>query len=320
MNNNIPRFTSPSYGSSSTTRIDANASVFFANMLTMYDPKIFETIKTPLTAFDIFKVKPIAPHDKIYTYNMYEGFGKSKYASAKNGKNNDMPYVSVNGQQFSSKIDDVYCAVAFSRADMAASQATQFDVITALQRQAWRSNYEAMNRTCFFGNKEVGLGGLLNNPFVKGANAESPVANNWSLSTTTAQMIYDDLLNSYNTILDSTRGNLMPNIALCSPATYNILSKKIFNTFNGLTLKEQFEGDNSITLKSCPELRQVFTGGKDGFVLLNNDSDYIEHIVSELFTILPPEAKGLEFESLCVSRHGGLVIRQPMSICIRRMV
>lgn len=316
----IIKFTSPNYGKEVSSRLDANASVFFANMLTMYDPKIFETIKTPLTAFDIFKVKQVAEHLKIYTYNMYEGFGKSKYASTKTGKNNDMPYVSVNGQQYSSKIDDVYCALAFSRADLAASQATQFDVVTALQRQAWRSNYEAMNRTCFFGNKEVGLGGLLNNPFVKGANAEAAVTNDWSLSTTSAQLIYDDLLKAYNTILDSTRGNLMPNIMLCSPGVYNILSKKIFNTYNGLTIKEQFEGDNTITLKSCPELRLVFTGNKDGFVLLNNDSDYIEHIVSELFTILPPEQKGLEYESLCVSRHGGLVIRQPLSICIRRMV
>ena len=320
MKNTIPRFTSPSYGSVTTSRVDANASVFFANMLTNYDPKIFESVKTPLSAFDIFPIKQIPAYDKLYIYSMYEGFGKSKYASVKTGKNNDMPYVSVNGQQFSSKIDDVYCAIAFSRADLATSQATQFDVVTALQRQAWRSNYEAMNKTCFFGNKEVGLGGLLNNPFVKGANAEAAVSKDWSADNTTPQQIYDDLLKSYNTVLDSTLGNLLPNMMLCSPGVYNIISKKIFNNYNGITIKEQFEGDNSIKLKSCPELRQVFTGNKDGFVLLNNDSDYIEHVMSELFTVLPPEAKGLEFESLCVSRHGGLVIRQPLSICVRRMV
>lgn len=323
----IKTFRSPLYGSyANNVRVDAANSVFFTNQLTNYDPKIFESIKTPLTAFDIFPIKAVDPAMSVYSYAMYEGFGKSKYASTGNGKNNDQPYVGVNGQEFVSKIDDVYCAIAFSRADLAASRVTQVDYVQMLQRQAWRSNYEAMNKTCYFGNKEAALAGLLNNPFVRTlGSADIAVATNWASSTTTGATIYDEFMSAYNAVLSQTQDNIAPNMALCSPVVYNILSKKNFsNSFNAPSVKDQIEGDNNIVLKSCPELRSVFssdgtTKDKEGFILLNNDSDFIEHIVAEPFTILPPEARGLSFESLCVSRHGGLVIRQPLSIVIRRM-
>jgi hypothetical protein len=304
--------------------VDAANSVFFTNQLTNYDPKIFESIKTPLTAFEIFPIKAIDPAMTNYSYSMYDGFGKSKYGSTANGKNNDQPYVGVNGEQFVSKIDDVYCAIAFSRADLAASRVTQIDYVQMLQRQAWRSNYEAMNKTCFFGNKEAGLAGLLNNPFVRTSGGDTAVVNTWANSTTTGIMIYDDFMSAYNTVLSQTQDNIAPNMALCSPTVYNLLSKKTFSsTFNAPSIKDEIEGNNNIIFKSCPELRSAFSdllgNNKDGFILLNNDSDFIEHVVAEAFTILPPEARGLSFESLCVSRHGGLVIRQPLSIVIRRM-
>ena len=299
-------------------RIDANELMFFANELTQYDPIPYETLKSKLTAFEVFYEKKVPEYSSVYTYQMFDGFGKSKYAAKQNGKTKDTPFVGAGGKQYSLTLQDAICALAFSDADLLASTAIRRDVVFSLRRQAMRSNYELMNNTCFYGDKELGLGGLLNNKFVA-----NPVAvasgKDWTKTannTATAEIMYSDLLAGYNKILTDTKNLITPNILLIAPALYNAINSKIFNTYNGVTVRQQIETAQTVKVVVTPELSGAFTGGKDGFVFMNNDPDFIEHVVAVLFNTKAPQAQGLEYISYCYSRHGGLVIRQPKGISI----
>jgi hypothetical protein len=294
--------------------------MFFSNRLIAYDPKVYENLMSTLSALDVFVTKKIPFAMTHYEYTMYSGSGKAHYGNGRSGKESTSPHVNITAESSMLKLEELSSALMFSRVDLAASEYTQSDLVFNLKRQAFRCNMEAINNTCFFGNKEVGLSGLLDNKFITGINAEAPVTNDWTLSTTSSTSIHDDLTKALGVIVESTNSLMPPNMMLCSPAVYHILDKRIFNTYMGATIRNQFEAANNLTVKMCPELKGAFTGGKNGFVLLNNLPDNIEHIVSEEFTVLPLEAIGSYFQTICTSTHGGLVIRQPASICIRTML
>lgn len=319
---NMPVFRSNNNFLGSNRRVDANELMFFTNELTAFDPKQYDILRSPLTAFSVFHEKEIDKYQTIYTYAMFEGFGKSKYAAVKNGQNNDVPFVGAGGKQYSSVIADVACALAFSDGDILASSALRRDIVGSLRRQAMRSNFELMNTTCFFGYKELGLAGLFNNPYVA---APTKTAVDWFSSTVAATDVYKDLTTTYNSILTISNNLIYPNIMLISPGMYNIINTLIFNTYNGITVKTQFETAQNIKIVVAPELTKAFNttptavisgGTKDGFVIMNNDRDFIEHVMAEPFEAKPLQAVGLEYISYCVSRHGGLVVRQPSAIAI----
>lgn len=300
----------------SSRRVDANELMFFTNELTTYDPKQFEVIKAPLTGFKVFQTKEVERYSTVYSYSMFEGFGKSKYSASATGKNKDTPFVGVGGKQQQSPLEDIICAMAFSDADILASDATRRDIIGTLKRQALRSNFELMNATMFYGYKELGLPSLYLNPFFTPPNPSSSTIDLKDPATTPLQML-KVLTDMYIAIVTATNNVIVPDTMLIAPALYNIINVTIFNTFNGTTVKQQFEEAQQVQIIVCPELSASSLahgiGGtqKDSIILFANDQDYIQHIVANLFSVRPPQQVGLDHIVYCESKHGGLIIRQP---------
>lgn len=313
MNPNIPIFRSTSSNAGARTRMDSNDLFFFTNELTHYDPKEFPNLKNDLTAFEVFNIKSVDPAMSVYTYSMNEGTGAARYAAAQQGKNNDFPYVGAKANQFSSPMFEVISALAFSQADLLASQSTRRDIVATLKRQAMRSNFELMNKTCFQGNINPDIPGLLNNPHIDKGVVKS---GNAPWSGKKSEDILKDLTESYNAVLKATSNLIRPNTMLIASSPYNEIDSRIFNSFNGTTIAKQFTTQTGVKIIHAPELNESFSG-KDGFVLFKNDPDIIQHVVATLFETTPPQAHALEHRVFCYSKHGGIIIRQPKSIVIR---
>ena len=312
---NIPIFRSNNYSSGSTSnrRVDANEMMFFTNELTNYDPKDYEVLKAPLTAFNIFHERPIPKHATIYQYNVFESMGKAKYAAVKSGKADDAPFINAGGTQFASPVADLLCAIAFSDGDILAGQAVQRDIMGMLLTQAMRANMELMNTTCFKGNKELGLQGILSNQNIVKITAASDLA----LAATGGDALLKELSKIYSSTIDASKGLILPDTMLVSPAIFTNLNLTIGNSFSGVNVKSIFESMMNVKVISAPELAKgAYENTKQMAILFKNSPEFIEHVVAELFAVKPPQPQGLEYISYCYSRHGGIVIRQPKAICL----
>lgn len=300
-------------------RVDANELMFFQNELTSYDPQEFKVLKNQLTLFKVLKPHMVEKYQTIYNYKMFDATGKSKIIAANNGLVDDIPFVGVGGKEFQSPIVDIACKIYFSDADILASTAVRRNVIGMLADQAMRSNFEMMNSLGFYGDKVSGVPGIYQNAFI----TKAAMAQDWKNPATTAAQMYQNLVTIYNAIKTATNNVISPDTCLIAPALYNIIDTTIFNTFNGTTVKQQFEGAQGVAVISTPELAgTALTAGtgtanlKDSLFMFKNIESFISPIVSNWFEMKPPQAVDLRYETICPSRFGGVIIRQPMGCYI----
>jgi|GEM_PF-2289604 len=306
-------------GNSSSRRVDANELMFFANELTSYDPTEYMNLRNELTLFKVLKTHFVEKYQTIYNYKMFDPTGKSKIIAANNGLVDDIPFVGAGGKEFQSPIVDIACKIYFSDADILASAAVKRNIIGMLADQAMRSNFELMNSLGFYGDRLSGVPGIYQNAFI----TKAAMAQDWKNAATTAVQMYQNLITIYNAIKTATNNVISPDTCLIAPALYNIIDATIFNTFNGTTVRQQFEGAQNVKVISAPELAGTAliagTGTlnlRDSLFMFKNIESYISPIVSNWFEMKMPQAIDLRYETICPSRFGGVIIRQPMGCYI----
>ena len=304
------------YGGMSSRRADAGEQAYFANELTAYDPKIYEIFKSPLTSFKVFPQKSIEEHNGTYVYGTSEGFGKAAYTAARTGKSKDTRMVGVGGNQYALILQELTCFASFSHSDILAGQAVRRNIIDTLLRQCQRANMELMNETCFLGNKEHGLYGVLNNPnTVK--QTVVVAGDTVDLATGSGEKLLNTLCNLVKNLADESSALIEPDTLLVSPLIYTNIKNSFFGTQSGLKVLSLFEDSTGVKVIKAPELsKKYYSNTREMAVLFNNNSDYLENIVADYFTPFTPQPDGLEFNSYCRSSHGGVVIRQPKTVSI----
>lgn len=300
-------------GEGASLRLDSDSIIFFENELTAYDGKDFETIKASLSSFNLFNQKDIG--DKVattYKYNMIEGTGRSKYAAVKGGLVKDAPFMSVAGNQHSMDFADIYCGIQFSKADIMAGAKTGRDVIAFQRRQALRSNMELMNSSCFNGDKTVGVPGVFSNPAIRKADAATDLATEAS-----GENLLKELKKLVTEALDATKGLIAPNVLAVSPKIYANLVYSPWAAANGTaSVAAVFSQMMGVRVVSAPEFAKgsIVSTDKEIALLYNDNPDYIEHVVSNMFEIDELQRHGIGYMSYCMSRHAGICIRQPKSV------
>jgi hypothetical protein len=300
-------------GEGASLRLDSDSIIFFENELTAYDGKDFETIKASLSSFNLFNQKDIG--DKvatIYKYNMIEGTGRSKYAAVKGGLVKDAPMMSVAGNQYAMDFADVYCGIQFSKADIMAGAKTGRDIIAFQRRQALRSNMELMNATCFNGDKAVGVPGVFSNKNIREVTATTDLA-----TASSGEDLLKELKKIVTEALDATKGLIAPNVLAVSPAIYANLVYSPWAAANGTaSVAQVFSQMMGVRVVSVPEFAKgnIAPIDREIALLFNDNPDFIEHIVSNMFEIDELQRHGIGYMSYCVSRHAGICIRQPKSV------
>ena len=271
-----------------------------------------------LSSFSLFNQKDVG--DKVatvYKYNMIEGTGKSKYAAVKGGLVKDAPIMSVAGNQYSMDFADIYCGIQFSKADILAGTKVGRDVISFQRRQALRSNMELMNAACFAGEKTIGIPGVFSNSKINSKTlvASATVAD---LATETdGQKLLSTLKSLVTDALKITSGLIAPNTFAVSPVIYANLVYSPWAAANGTgSVAQVFSQMMGVKVVSVSEFAAGGVAGfiKEGALLFNDNPDYIEHIVSNMFEVDELQRSGIGYMSYCMSRHAGICIRQPKSV------
>jgi hypothetical protein len=296
-------------------RVDHNDVLFFANELTHYDPREFDTIKNGLSFLDIFYCNSsIDAGQEVYAWEIFDGSGQSK-AIAKNAK--DIPIVGATGKQFTSKFMNIGIAIEYTAQDLLASAIAKKDITTRLRKQAMRSNFEMMNNICFTGNSELAINGLFSDQNITNKKEVAKAKGQTTWKDKTNDEVFKDLINGYNDCLDATNSNIPPDTLLVSSSAYNEMATRIFNNFNGTTILKQIESMTNVKVRRTPELNKAFTGDTDGFVYFQNNDSYVEQLVPTFFEVTEPHRHYNTYNVGCFSRYGGLVIRQPKMFVMR---
>jgi hypothetical protein len=298
-----------------TTRIDDNDVLFFANELNHYDPREFETIKSGLSFLDTFHCNTsIDRGQETYSFNVYEGAGEAKEIT-KNSK--DIPFVTANGKQFTTKFVNIGSAIEYTTQDLLASNVAKKDILSKLRSQAMRANFELINKRCFFGNSQLGINGLFSDENITNKEKVAEVGGETTWDNKTAEEILKDIVDTHINCMEATNNLIRPDTLLISSMGYNQIATKIFNNFHGTTILKQVETMLRVKVKITPELNKAVDGESGCFVFFKNNSHYVEQLIPSFFHTEKPIRHMNGFEVGCFSRYGGLVIRQPKMFAIR---
>jgi hypothetical protein len=302
-------------GLSGNYRVDNNDILFFANELTHYDPREFEVIKNGLSFLDIFQCNSsIDPGQESYSWEIYDAYGQSK-AITKNAK--DIPFVGATGKQFTSKFINIGIAIEYTAQDLLASAVAKKEITARLRKQAMRSNFELMNKICFYGHADLDINGLFSDKNLTNKKAVVAVKGKTAWKEKTNEEVFKDLIDSYNDCMEATNNNIPPNTLLISSPAYNEIATRIFNSFNGTTILRQIESMTNVKVIRTPELNKAFSGDTDGFIYFQNNDSYVEQLIPTFFETTEPHRHYNTYNIGCFSRYGGLVIRQPKMFAIR---
>lgn len=299
----------------STHRVDDNDVLFFAEELTHYDPKEFETIKSGLSFLDIFHCNTsIDRGQETYSYNVYAGYGEAKEIT-KNSK--DIPFVGANGKQFTTKFVNIGSAIEYTIQDLLASNVAKKDILSKLRSQAMRANFELMNKRCFFGNPTLGINGLFSDANITNKKEVAKVKGKTIWDEKTNEEILKDIVDAHSDCMEATNDLITPDTLLVSSLAYKQMATRIFNSFHGTTILKQVETMLRVTVKCTPELNKAVDEQTGCFVFFKNNSNYVEQLIPSFFHTEEPIRRMNGFEVGCFSRYGGLVIRQPRMFAIR---
>jgi hypothetical protein len=297
-------------------RLDNNDRFFFKEELERIDPNEYKSLNNELSFLSTFYTDTSTnPGVESNTYRMYEDFGQSDF-SAKNAS--DTPLVNVTGKKFSSFFANIDVALEYTDQDILASRVADNNIIARLRNTALRSNYEFMNKLCFYGNKVHEIEGLLPNKHITNKKPVVTVRStktNWSSKT--PEEIVADIMNGYNDSLEATNNNILPDTLLMSLGSLNIIRSRIFNSFDGATIFRQIENMTNCKIKGLHELNKAFPSDSNGFIFFKNKREFIEQLMPIPFSSTEPQQIGWTHKVYCRSRYGGLVIRQPSMFVMR---
>jgi hypothetical protein len=295
------------------TRFDAGETPWLTRQLLAMKAKVYEYVYADLKLRSVVSTNPEKdPWAVKVAYQEIDAYGSAKIIGP-NAK--IIPRVDVHGTETQSPIVTVAAAYGFELHEMKAAARQNGPKLSAQKpKAARRAVDETVNTILATGDTDSGLKGLFNHSSVT-ATAGSL---DWSAST--ARQIFDAVMTHKNTVLTNTKGKFPVTkigLPLSEYAAIEVLpwgsvigSDPVYTTLTVLQhLKANLPGVEffwDLALESISASKRM--------ILFNDDSDVVEAEIPLDFEVLPPQVQGLDTVYHCVSRCGGIVVRQPKAM------
>lgn len=309
-----------SQSGSSTVRLDANESVFFARQLEFIRAKIYDTKRPPMSALQVFPIDTSVPEwAETITYRMFDATGIAKIIAS---YADDLPMVNVSGQEFSSKVKSLGDAYAWSAHEIRSAQATGYPLKSNLATMAKRGHDIAVNQIAWFGDANANLPGFLSNTNIPVYTIPGDGTGSSKLwSTKTADQIIRDLTELVNTVYTQSKGVHRANELWISQRRYTYINSTIRGTTANPsvdTILSAFQKNNpGVTVRPILELEAVASySNLDVAVAIENSVENLQLVLPMPFREYPPEAQNLAWKVACESRVGGVIVEYPFAMAI----
>lgn len=291
---------------------DANESGAFLRELENISARVTETVFDKFRGAEFVPIDTsIDPADKIHTWSRFTAVGIAKvianYAT-------DLPNIEEYGEQTSSPIVSLGASYRYSKEDIRASR----KLGRPLEMRKAKICREAIERLIddmiAFGKAANNIQGFLNATGVPllaaGYNGD------WDDPGTTGAMILADLQMMEMLVWTQSRQNHMPNAMLFGTNSFAALNKP-YSEFIGDSVKTVFLRGAMFVKTIDPWIKLDLAdaqGNGERAVVYEKSDENMYQINPIVFEASPPQADNLSFKVPCEARHGGVVVRRPLSM------
>lgn len=298
--------------------MDANEGLIFARQLEYIESTVYQQKYPALKARELFDIDYTVPSGaSTYSYYMYDKVGAfeliSNYAD-------DFSQVHVKGKKENANIEGFGAQVTYSIQDVRAASMAGVP-LDAMQMMAARDAYEQrLDQVALTGDTAANIYGLLNHPNVPQAAVPNGAGGTPEWSTKTPDEILADLNAMTSETIDETNGVEMPDTIVLPHAQYGLISTTARSSTSDTTILEYFLRNSTTVRRVIPwyKLKGAGAGGTDLMFSYRKDPVALQLVIPQEFEQLPPQPKNMAFVTLLHARLGGLRIRYPLSVRIKR--
>lgn len=293
-------------------RLDANESGAFLRELENVSARITETVFDKFRGAEFVPIDTsIDPADLFHTWSRFTAVGIAKvignYAK-------DLPNIEEYGEQTSSPIVSLGASYRYTKQDIRASRKLGRPIEMRKAKICREAIERLIDDMIAFGKAANNIQGFLNATGVPllaaGYNGD------WDDPGTTGQMILADLQMMEALVWTQSRQQHEPNAMLFGTNSYMALNKP-YSEFIGDSVKSVFLR-GALFIKTIDpwvklDLADAQGNGERAVVYEKSDENMYQ-INPIVFEASPPQADNLDFKVPCEARHGGVVVRRPLSM------
>lgn len=300
-------------------RLDAAESVFFKRQLEAVDRTLYETLFPENKARTLIPTQGGIPDwARVYTWRMFEQFGKAKIAA---NMADDIPRADRTGSEDSKIIKPVTSSYGWDIFEVKAAAATNTP-LDALKAVAARFAIETeIDEILAIGNTQNNLTGLLNLSSTTSFTVSTKAATGLTAwSGASADEIAKDLFGIVSAIMVAMKGAggpMFSRFTIVLPISqYALIAQKRMGDGSDSTVL-RFVLANSPWIEAIEPWHHCTgagSGATDRMVCYPKNPLVLAGLVPMEFTTLPPEQRNLEFVVNALATVGGVVCRYPVAV------
>ncbi len=292
-------------------RMDANETALFAKQLEEYDVQIYDVEYPEFKGTKLVPVKATHEGADYYAYRSRDQVG---VATLITNYSTDLPTVNMFGKEEKLPIKSFGAAYIYSVQDLRAAQMAGWQMETDFGEVAKKVIAAKIDDTIWFGNSQVGITGLANNPEVL---LVTPVNGSWGTQADPTKTL-DDLLQLEQDAYNASSGVEMPDTILIPQVRYAYLaSHPLSKTNPDVTILDYFLKKSQFVKSVEADWRLNLAnvaGTGPRAICYKRDRSKLEAIVPFEFKQMAPQLQNLAFKIPCEGRCGGVAIKYPGSV------
>lgn len=305
---------------------DAAAQSFFVGQLTYLLAQVYETRYPNIVYNELIPVNTQGHRGlQNVAYRSFDGVTMAKFFGASGA---DLPRIATSATMTTVPVGYGGIESSWNLDEMYASQMLGEPLSNVQLRLAFRGYQEHAQNVALYGDKERGMGGLLNN---ENATLISSTVN-WA-TVSDNQMIIDELDKAVKTVWNATKGVFLPNMLLIPAEKFTLISsKRMMAGTDTSILKWYMENNFAKTMGQELEIRPLFQlnaaelvkagirGTNGRIVAYRREADCLEMYQPLPFETLPAQFTGVEVNVPSHYKTSGTDVKQPLSMCYMNLI
>jgi len=298
--------------------MDANEGVIFARQLEYVESRAYEVKYPTLKGRELFPVDYSVPTGaETYTYRMYDHQGAFNLIT---NYSDDFRRVNVTGIEVTGKVHSYGASVEYSVQDIRAAAMAGIPLQDHEVRAARRASEQKLDQIILNGEAGGNLFGIMTHPNVPNAAVPAGVSTGTGWAAKTPDEILADMNAIVTDMIALTKGVEAPTDLILPIAQYELINNTARSATSDTTILEFFLRNNSHIQRvhSWYKLTGAGTGGTDVMIAYRNDPEVIQAVIPQEFEMFAAQPKNMAFSIPCHARFGGVRIRYPLAVSIRR--
>jgi|GEM_PF-880585 len=306
---------------------DANETMFLERELTQLRAKMYEVAFLPTLARTFApKATDIAASASTYSYKVMKPVGRAKLITY---KSDDIPRVDVAAEEVLGKVTPIGAAYGWDINELREAARLGVQLSDSKARAAADFIERGIDEVLAFGSladengvlPDVGLNGLVNNPFVAalgvmGGGAWLTAAGAPPTTPLDPDIILADLARLAAEVGNYSDNQWAADTLLLPTRYFSYIQQTPFSALTGESILTIFRRNNPniTTIAPWHRLNKAGVGGVPRAISYRKTPDVLEAIIPQEFEVMPPEQKVFEFLHNCHARCGGVKIYQPLAM------